>query len=159
MGKLLTILGIEPKNQLKLSKDIMDSEELLILMQEVYAQSPETKQKDRLAITIAESIKLLLAQVKKELSQEGMPSPPPALPKQSTPPPPPPPSPHPPPQPSPEPEPEPEPQPEPKPESQSNCQEIKDAIKGLQILAKYGDEEAKMQIKLLKIRLVTSKCK
>ena len=44
-------------------------------------------------------------------------------------------------------------------EDLESCDEIKDAIKGLNLLAKLGDDEAKEIVKQLKNKLKTQKCK
>ena len=75
MGKLLTILGIT--DQSNLTEDILTAENLIIGMQYIYENSPESEQKESLAIAIAETIRLTLQQIK------GLPLTPPQAPKVS----------------------------------------------------------------------------
>jgi hypothetical protein len=73
MGKLLTILGVT--DQSNLTEDILTAENLIIGMQYIYENSPESEQKESLAIAIAETIRLTLQQIK------GLPLTPPQAPK------------------------------------------------------------------------------
>lgn len=171
MGKLLTVLGVPDAIQGKLPLDVFQAESLLDGMQRIYANAPESPKKDLLAVSIAESVRILLAKVqpytldeKKEQKvkkeEEKLPD-----------------------EPAPAPQPQPQPQPqrkqkatppprspekpkeeEKKPEKQATeevmtCQEIKDAIKGLKLLSQMGDEEATSIIKELKIKLKNQNCK
>lgn len=185
MGKLLTVLGVPEAKQQKLPPAFITSEKLIDTMQGIYAQAPESPKKDVLAKAIAESVRILMAglqpflvdevkedNIKKEnkkLPEEDEPKPAPtttktsstttAAPKpqaerkQKTTPP----------QTTPTPEPQPAPAPqtaaEKAAEEPMTCQEIKDAIKGLNLIAKMGDAEAAEIIKQLKIKLKTQNCK
>ena len=175
MGKLLTILGVSEDVQNRLSKDVLMGEKLIDGLQKVYASSPDSGKKNQLALAISESVRLLLAKVQpyqKDVSKEveikkeekklpeedkkpeekkkkAQPKtetpPPPTPPKPKTPPPPPPPE-------------------EPKSPHKSvdepmTCEEIKEAIVGLTLLAKMGDDEAKDIIKQLKNKLKSQNCK
>jgi hypothetical protein len=73
MGKLLTILGIT--DQSNLTEDVLTAENLIIGMQYIYENSPESEQKESLAIAIAETIRLTLQQIK------GLPLTPPQAPQ------------------------------------------------------------------------------
>lgn len=171
MGKLLTVLGVPDAIQGKLPPDVFQAEFLLDGMQRIYANAPESSKKDLLAVSISESVRILLAKIqpytldeKKEQKvkkeEEKLPD-----------------------EPAPAPQPQPQPQPqrkqkatpppkspekpkeeEKKPEKQATeevmtCQEIKDAIKGLKLLSQMGDEEATSIIKELKIKLKNQNCK
>ena len=70
MGKLLTILGVN--EQSNLTDDIFTAEELIVGMQYIYQNAEESPKKDKLAKAIAESVRLLLQQVR------GLPLTPPA---------------------------------------------------------------------------------
>lgn len=74
MGKLLTILGV--KDQSNLPPDIFVAENLIVGMQFIYENSPESPKKATLAKTIAETIRLTLQQIK------GLPLTPPEKPKE-----------------------------------------------------------------------------
>ncbi len=63
MGKLLTILGISEDKQLRLPKKILQAEKIIAGLQTIYSQSPESNKKDILADTIAETTRLLLAEI------------------------------------------------------------------------------------------------
>jgi hypothetical protein len=65
MGRLLTVLGFDERQQSMLSKEIMDAEELVIVMQMAYEQSPESYKKDILASVIAENTRLLMQAARK----------------------------------------------------------------------------------------------
>lgn len=184
MGKLLTILGINEEQQKKLPSDVFKAEKLIDALQNVYAESPESMKKNQLASAISESVRILMAKVnpylvdtqkeekiKKEeekLPEEDkqpkeMPKDLPKAPKGETKPPkggtPPPPSePQPPKPPKPEPPQDtPEP-PQPEEEEPMTCDEIKSAIKGLNLLVKMGDDEAKEIVKSLKNKLKQQNC-
>jgi outer membrane biosynthesis protein TonB len=173
MGKLLTILGVSEEKQKGLPNDVFQSEMILDGLQKIYANSPESFKKDQLALAISEGVKVLMARVnplirdeKKEeeikKEEEKLPEEPKEdMPKE---------------QPKPEEKPKKEKKkkedkkeekpPAPQPESPhkavqdlDNCDDIKDAIKGLNLLAKLGDEEAQEIVKQLKIKLKTIKCK
>lgn len=182
MGKLLTVLGVSETQQSKLPQVVFTGEKVIDGLQRVYADAPESPKKDQLAKAIAESVKILMAKVQPYLLEEKkeeerkkedeklpqeprLPEPPkpqepkPEQPKKkespkkqkTTPPPT-----------SPEP-----PKPEPphggtsgKPTDEPmTCEEIKDAIKGLTLFAKTGDQEAADIIKDLKIKLKNQNCK
>jgi type IV secretory pathway VirB10-like protein len=176
MGKLLTILGVTEEQQKKLPSDVFKAEKLIDSLQQVYAESPESIKKNQLASAISESVRILMAKVnpylvdtqkeekiKKEeekLPEEDnkpkeMPKDLPKAPKdQTTPPkagPPPPAKPE-----SPKPPP-PEP-PQREEEEPMTCEEIKSAIKGLNLLVKMGDDEAKEIVKSLKNKLKQQNC-
>jgi hypothetical protein len=162
MGKLLTILGVSEDVQNRLSKDVLMGEKLIDGLQKVYASSPDSGKKNQLALAISESVRLLLAKVQpyqKDVSKEveikkeekKLPEEDKkpeekkkkAQPKTETPPPPP---------------------EEPKSPHKSvdepmTCEEIKEAIVGLTLLAKMGDDEAKDIIKQLKNKLKSQNCK
>ena len=189
MGKLLTILGVSEAQQAKLPEVVFTGEKFIDGLQQVYAESPESAKKDQLAKAIAESVKVLMAKVQPYLLEEKKeekteqqrkkedenlpqepkmpkptsepkgeqkpkddepkrkqkPTPPPTKPEPPAPPPPPP----------------------TKPEGHTGkpteepmtCEEIKDAIKGLTLIAKMGDKEAADIIKELKIKLKNQNCK
>jgi hypothetical protein len=63
MGKLLTILGISEDKQLRLPKKILQAEKIIAGLQTIYSQSPESNKKNILADTIAETTRLLLAEI------------------------------------------------------------------------------------------------
>jgi hypothetical protein len=65
MGKLLDVLGVSTATQSNLPSDVLDGELFIIGLQKVYENSPESANKDNLANTIAETIRLLLLEVKK----------------------------------------------------------------------------------------------
>ncbi len=162
MGKLLTILGVSEDVQNRLPKDVLMGEKLIDGLQKVYASSPDSGKKNQLALAISESVRLLLAKVQpyqKDVSKEveikkeekKLPEEDKkpeekkkkAQPKTETPPPPP---------------------EEPKSPHKSvdepmTCEEIKEAIVGLTLLAKMGDDEAKDIIKQLKNKLKSQNCK
>lgn len=181
MGKLLTVLGIDESKQGKLPESVFKAEKVLIAMQAVYANAPDSPKKEKLAVTISEMAKLLLAKVqpylieekkedsikdevkklpeekKPEIKKEVPPKPKPEekpkkeepKPKKETPPPPPNPNKH-------------KPKEPPKKEEHEiplTCEELKDAIKGLNLIAKTGDSEAKDLIKELKVKLKNQNCK
>jgi hypothetical protein len=73
MGKLLTILGVT--DQTNLTEEIITAENLIIGMQFIYENSPESHKKESLAIAIAETIRLTLQQIK------GLPLTPPQAPQ------------------------------------------------------------------------------
>jgi len=73
MGKLLTILGISEDKQLRLPKKILQAEKIIAGLQTIYSQSPESSKKDILADTIAETTRLLLAEIGNVKLQEPMP--------------------------------------------------------------------------------------
>jgi hypothetical protein len=177
MGKLLTILGVSEEQQKKLPSDVFKAEKLIDSLQQVYAESPESIKKNQLASAISESVRILMAKVnpylvdtqkeekiKKEeekLPEEDnkpkeMPKDLPKAPKDQTNPP----KDGPPPQPakpeSPKPPP-PEP-PQREEEEPMTCEEIKSAIKGLNLLVKMGDDEAKEIVKSLKNKLKQQNC-
>lgn len=183
MGKLLTILGVSEEQQKKLPSDVFKAEKLIDSLQQVYAESPESIKKNQLASAISESVRILMAKVnpylvdtqkeekiKKEeekLPEEDkqpkeMPKDLPKSPKGQTKPPkggtPPPAKPEPPKPPQPEPPQDtPEP-PQPEEEEPMTCEEIKSAIKGLNLLVKMGDDEAKEIVKSLKNKLKQQNC-
>jgi outer membrane biosynthesis protein TonB len=176
MGKLLTILGISEETQKGLPADVFTAEKVIDGLQGVYAKAPESPKKDRLAIAISESVRLLMAKIqpyiieekkeeetKKEeeklpdearapkvkRQQPDAPQPPeiPEAPKPKQAPP------------KPEkPEEEPPKAPHKVEEEPMTCDEIKDAIKGLSLLVKMGDDEAKEIVKSLKLKLKTQNC-
>ena len=163
MGKLLTILGVSEEKQKGLPNDVFQSEMILDGLQKIYANSPESFKKDQLALAISEGIKVLMARVNpliiEEKKEEEIKKEEEKLPE----------------------EPKTQAQPkkvrknkeEKKEEPQDDeptsphkaiqdletCDEIKDAIKGLNLLAKLGDDEAKEIVKQLKNKLKTQKCK
>lgn len=172
MGKLLTILGIDEEKQKRLPDDVFKAEFALDSLQQIYANSPESYKKNQLALAISESVKLLMARVqpylveeKKEEEIKKEEKKLPEEPKQDVP--------------KEEAIPEQKPQEKPKKEEKKkeepkkpepktphkavedleSCDEIKDAIKGLNLLAKLGDDEAKEIVKQLKNKLKTQKCK
>lgn len=183
MGKLLTILGVSEEVQSKLPESVFKAEKMVDLLQSTYANAPESGKKDQLAMAISESVRILMAKVqpymvdekkeeKIEEEEKKLPEEPrmPESPKaekpetekpkkgrkqKATPPPT-----------SPEP-PKPEAPEKPKEvdtphkatEEPMTCQEIKDAIKGLNLIAKMGDTEAASFIKELKIKLKNQNCK
>ncbi len=63
MGKLIEILGVT--NQTDLPKDILVAEALIIGMQEVYANSPDSYRKKQLANAIAELTRNLMEELRK----------------------------------------------------------------------------------------------
>lgn len=181
MGKLLTILGVNEEQQKKLPSDVFKAENFIDSLQQVYAESPESIKKNQLASAISESVRILMAKVnpylvdtqkeekiKKEeekLPEEDkqpneMPKDLPKAPKGKTEPPkggtPPPPAKPEPPKPEP-PQDTPEP-PQPEEEEPMTCDEIKSAIKGLNLLVKMGDDEAKEIVKSLKNKLKQQNC-
>lgn len=177
MGRLLTILKIDEKTQSKLPPDVLKGEKLLEALQTVYANSPESPKKNQLALAISESVRILLAKVQpymikeeqeKKIEEEEKKLPDEKrqeIPKEK-------------PQAKPEQRPEqkqerPEMPPQPKrskakppkeeppkkvEEEPMTCEEIKSAIKGLSLLVKMGDDEAKDIVKLLKIKLKNQNC-
>jgi type IV secretory pathway VirB10-like protein len=176
MGKLLTILGVNEEQQKKLPSDVFKAEKLIDSLQQVYAESPESIKKNQLASAISESVRILMAKVnpylvdtqkeekiKKEeekLPEEDnkpkeMPKDLPKAPKDQTNPPkagPPPPA-------KPEsPKPPPPEPPQREEEEPMTCEEIKSAIKGLNLLVKMGDDEAKEIVKSLKNKLKQQNC-
>lgn len=184
MGKLLTALGVSPEQQNILPASVFKGEGVIYAMQSVYASVPDSPKKDRLAVAIAEAVKILMAkvqpylvdevkeqQVKKEdeklPQEEPTPEKPTEIPKPEKP------TPTPPMPPSEQPKKAPKPSKEkpkesnpPKQQEQPKstdepmtCEEIKDAIKGLSLIAKMGDLEATQIIKELKIKLKTQNCK
>lgn len=62
MRKLLTILGV--KDQSNLPEEILVAEQLIVGMQYIYENAPESPKKDALAKTIAETVRLTLQQIK-----------------------------------------------------------------------------------------------
>jgi outer membrane biosynthesis protein TonB len=181
MGKLLSILGVSEENQKRLPDVVFKAEQVIDGLQRIYAQSPDSPKKEQLAVAITEAVKVLLAKVQpymvdekkeekieeedKKLPQEDEQPKKPEAPKEQKPqrkqkPEPPQQTPEPPSAPEP-PAPEPEgPEPEkPQVEEVMTCDEIKDAIKGLNLIAKMGDTEAKDIIKQLKIKLKNQNCK
>lgn len=180
MGKLLTILGVSEEQQAKLPDVIFKGEKVVDGLQRVYAASPESPKKDQLAKAISESVKILMAKVQPYLIDEKKeeqtkkedeklpeehkkptpPQPKPEEPKRKQKPTPPPSTPEPPkPTPPKPPQPKPEEPPHKATEEPMTCDEIKDAIKGLTLIAKMGDSEAADIIKQLKIKLKTQNCK
>ena len=176
MGKLLTILGVNEEQQKKLPSDVFKAEKLIDSLQQVYAESPESIKKNQLASAISESVRILMAKVnpylvdtqkeekiKKEeekLPEEDnkpkeVPKDLPKAPKDQTNPPkagPPPPA-------KPEsPKPPPPEPPQREEEEPMTCEEIKSAIKGLNLLVKMGDDEAKEIVKSLKNKLKQQNC-
>ena len=175
MGKLLSVLGVPDAIQGKLPPDVFQAETLLDGMQRIYANAPESPKKDLLAVSIAESVRVLLAKVQPytldEKKEQKVKKEEKKLPDE----------------PAPAPQPQPQPQPQPKSERKQKaaappsspekpkeqekkeekqatdepmtCQEIKDAIKGLKLLSQMGDEEATSIIKELKIKLKNQNCK
>lgn len=64
MGRLLDALGVSSATQSNLPTDILDGELFIIGLQTVYGNSPDSPNKDVLANTIAETIRMLLLEVK-----------------------------------------------------------------------------------------------
>ena len=62
MGKLLEVLGATETN----NKELLQAEELILGLQEIYQNSPESNKKNKLANAIAEAIRLLLKQIREE---------------------------------------------------------------------------------------------
>jgi septum formation inhibitor MinC len=167
MGKLLKILGVSEKVQKILPKEVLQGEELIDALQKVYSQAPESPKKSQLALAISESVRILLAKVQgykieekkedileeedKKLPEIDKETPPEEKPKKSMPT-----APKPPPPPTP---PKNAPESPKQTEEPMTCEEIKESIIGLTLLAKMGDDEAKDIIKQLKNKLKTQNCK
>lgn len=168
MGKLLTILGVSEEKQKKLPKDVFESEMILDGLQNIYSNSPESYKKDQLALAISEGVKIMMARVNpfliEEKKEEQIKKEEKNLPEE----------------PKEEKKEEPKPQEKPKKEKKEEkpkeepkeedtphkavqdldtCEDIQDALKGLKLLAKLGDDEAQEIVKQLKIKLKTIKCK
>jgi hypothetical protein len=73
MGKLLTILGISEDKQLRLPKKILQAEKIIAGLQTIYLDAPESSKKDALADTIAETTRLLLAEINNVKLEAPMP--------------------------------------------------------------------------------------
>lgn len=170
MGKLLTILGVPEQKQNNLPEVVFKAEKVINGMQAVYASSPDSPKKEKLALVISEMARLLMIKVQpylidekkedsikeevKKLPEDTPPQPPKPEekkeePKKHSPPPPKSPNKH-------------KPKEEhkkPEEEIPLTCDELKDAIKGLNLIAKTGDSEAKNLIKELKVKLKNQNCK
>lgn len=75
MGKLLTILGADEDVQKVLPADLFQAEKVIVGLQEIYANAPESPKKNQLALAISEAVRLLMARlnpflVKKEEEQQ-----------------------------------------------------------------------------------------
>jgi outer membrane biosynthesis protein TonB len=159
MSKIFKYLNLTEADIKLLDPETLQMGQVVELMQNTYASAPDGKKKDVLANVIAETVALVLARTnsikglsrdaKKKIEEEAKELPkavelPKEEPKQEAP------------KEKPKPEapkkekPMPEPESEPEPETE---EEIKSAISGLSILAKFGDEEAKTEIKRLKAKL------
>lgn len=167
MSKIFKYLNLTEADIKLLDPETLQMGQVVELMQNTYASAPDGKKKDVLANVIAETVALVLARTnsikglsrdaKKKIEEEAkeLPKPielPKEEPRQEAP------------KEKPKPEapkeeskpeapkkkPMPEPESEPEPETE---EEIKSAISGLSILAKFGDEEAKTEIKRLKAKL------
>jgi hypothetical protein len=62
MGKLLTYLNADES---VMPQDIIDAEKILIGMQEIYAESPDTPKKDFLGLAISEMTRTFIERVNK----------------------------------------------------------------------------------------------
>lgn len=169
MGKLLKILGVNEEVQKSLPEDVYKAEKFIDALQQVYANAPESPKKNQLALAISEAVRILMAKIssykveeKKEEKikeeEEKLPEEP-KMPEQK------------PQEQKPQEEkpkkaekpekpkpPKPEP-PKPQDEEEMTCEEIKEAIVGLTLLAKMGDDEAKEIIKQLKNKRKNQNCK
>jgi hypothetical protein len=179
-SNLLSALNVSKSVQAILPKDLVDSAYVIYEMQKFYSTLPEGQMKDNLALAIAEGTRILLMAIKKvelpnvtsqqaPIQQPLPPTPPPPQQPQPPQPPQPPQTPQPPQQPLPPQPPRPPktpktpkpqtPQPPQPPQENYTCQELKDAIKGLNSLAKLGDDDAKEEIKRLKEIMKQQNCK
>ena len=178
MGKLLTILGADENIQNTLPADLFQAEKVIVGLQEIYSNAPDSPKKNQLAIAISEAVRIMMARLnpylvkeetekKTEEEDKKLPDEEKAAPKvrREQPKPPMPPE-------IPEtPKDKPKGQPPAAPESPipsthkkveeepMTCEEIKAAINGLTLLVKKGDSEAKEIVKVLKNKYKTQNCK
>lgn len=181
MGKLLTILGADENIQKTLPADLFQAEKVIVGLQEIYSNAPDSPKKNQLAIAISEAVRIMMARlnpylvkeekeekteeedkklpdeekpvtrVKKEQPTPPMPPEIPEMPKDK-------------PEDQSKPKGQPPAPPQPSPhkkveEEPMSCDEIKAAINGLTLLAKMGDSEAKEIVKVLKNKYKTQNCK
>ena len=63
MGKLLTILGANEEVQQLLPADLFQAEKVIIGLQEIYSQAPDSPKKNQLAIAISEAVRIMMARL------------------------------------------------------------------------------------------------
>ena len=160
MSKLFKYLNLSEADTKLLDPETMQMGEVVDIMQKTYMVAPDGRKKDTLANLIAETVALVLARVnsikglskdaKKKIEEEVKELPkapempketPQDEPKQEEPPKE---------KPKKEQPPKEKPMPEDEPETE---EEIRQAIQGLNILAKMGDNDVKIEIKRLKAKL------
>jgi len=160
MSKLFKYLNLTEADTKLLDPETMQMGEVVDIMQKTYMVAPDGRKKDTLANMIAETVALVLARVnsikglskdaKKKIEEEVKELPkapempketPQDEPKQEEPPKE---------KPKKEQPPKEKPMPEDEPETE---EEIRQAIQGLNILAKMGDNDVKIEIKRLKAKL------
>ena len=160
MSKLFKYLNLTEADTKLLDPETMQMGEVVDIMQKTYMVAPDGRKKDTLANMIAETVALVLARVnsikglskdaKKKIDEEVKELPkapempketPQDEPKQEEPPKE---------KPKKEQPPKEKPMPEDEPETE---EEIRQAIQGLNILAKMGDNDVKIEIKRLKAKL------
>ena len=160
MSKLFKYLNLSEADTKLLDPETMQMGEVVDIMQKTYMVAPDGRKKDTLANMIAETVALVLARVnsikglskdaKKKIDEEVKELPkapempketPQDEPKQEEPPKE---------KPKKEQPPKEKPMPEDEPETE---EEIRQAIQGLNILAKMGDNDVKIEIKRLKAKL------
>ncbi len=160
MSKLFKYLNLTEADTKLLDPETMQMGEVVDIMQKTYMVAPDGRKKDTLANLIAETVALVLARVnsikglskdaKKKIEEEVKELPkapempketPQDEPKQEEPPKE---------KPKKEQPPKEKPMPEDEPETE---EEIRQAIQGLNILAKMGDNDVKIEIKRLKAKL------